>query len=114
MKAMYSLPAKKRKLDHLIKTAIIIEDCEDYKKWDGVTVIKKCVVSLDFGDGEETFTILGYNESDIDNNILSCEAPLSLALYGHKAGETILFNDMKIIINSVSKVQKNNTKKLVK
>ena len=111
VKAMYSIPNMKKELGNQIKNAIIIEDTDEYINWDGKTVIRKCNIDLSIDGEEERYTILGFNEGNIRENILSCEAPLVISLLGHKVGETILFNDMKITINNVQKIE-NKGKKL--
>ena len=106
VKAMYALPAKKVQLMKDKKNAIIIEDTDEYKNWDCQTVSRKCKVTL-VTDGEiEDFTILGANEGNIRENILSCEAPLVLALLNHSLGETIKFNGMNIKIESIKRIEK--------
>lgn len=107
VKAMYGIPSRKRELaQELKKNIIIIEDTDEYKNWDGKTVIRKCQIniSIDGMLGEE-YTILGCNEGDISKDIISCEAPLVMALLGHKIGEEVEFNGMKITINSVTKLE---------
>ena len=65
-------------------------------------------------DGEIVeYTILGSNEGNIEEDILSCNAPLVEALLNHKVGETISFRNIKIEILGVSKIQ-NKVKKLIK
>ena len=105
VKAMYGIPNRKKELGNQLRNAIIIEDTEEYQKWDGTTVIRKCEIEVSIdGDENERYTILGFNEGNILENILSCEAPLVLALLGHKIGETVIFNGMKITINNVKKI----------
>ena len=110
VKAMYSIPNMKRELAQQIANAIVIEDTQEYKNWDSESVIRKCKVSLSIDDEEETYTILGYNEGNLRENILSCEAPLVLALLGHKIGETITFNGMDVTINNVVKIEEKEKK----
>lgn len=68
---------------------IIIEETPEYINWDGNTIIRKCEEQLNVGGEVENFKILGSNEGNIDNNILSCNAPLVLALIGHKVGDVV-------------------------
>ncbi len=107
VKAMYAIPNRKRELaQELKKNIIIIEETEEYKNWDGKTVIRKCQINVSINgmQGKE-YTILGCNEGDISKNIISCEAPLVMALLGHKIGEEIEFNGMKVTINNVEKLE---------
>ena len=113
VQAMYGIPAKKRELIQKFNDAIIIEDTPEYVNWDGLTVIRKCKISMKM-DGEIVeYTILGSNEGNIEEDILSCNAPLVEALLNHKVGETISFRNIKIEILGVSKIQ-NKVKKLIK
>ena len=84
---------------------MIIEETDEYINWDGVTVIRKSRVEILDDDEIESYDILGENESDFENNILSCSAPLVLALLGHKKGETIIFNNRVIKIVNVEKIE---------
>ena len=105
VKAMYAIPNRKKELGEQIRNAIIIEDTDEYKNWDECTVIRKCIIDLSVDGDDETYTVLGYNEGNINENILSCEAPLVLSLLGHKIGETVIFNDMRIKIKDVKKIE---------
>lgn len=118
VKAMYDIPNKNRELLEKLRNAVIIEDTDEYKNWEGDTVIRKCKIEIAYDDGfEDEFTILGHGESDLTNNIMSCDAPLILELLGHKEGETIDFKDSKVTIKKISKIDElensDSSKKLV-
>ncbi len=104
VKAMYTLPEQKRMAYERYNNAIIIEDMEEYKKFDGSYVIIGSKVRLLIDNEEEIYTILGNKEGNIDENIISCESPIAQAILGKKLGETIIFNNMHITILSVEKV----------
>lgn len=101
VKAMYELPKKKDELSRKCRDAVIIEDTDEYKSFDGTKVIIGSTVNIIFGDEECMYTILGNDEGDIDNDILSCAAPLSKSLVGKKVGEKFFFNDEEITVLSV-------------
>jgi len=62
------------------------------------------VVSLEYKGGERRhLTILGPLEVDIPRGVFSHRAPLPLALAGHKAGDTVTFNDQQIRIVSLER-----------
>lgn len=103
VKAMYAIPAQKRELLLKYQSAVIIEDTPEYINWDGETVIRKCKIVINYDGDEEVYTILGSNEGDFQNGILSCESPLVLALLGKKVGDVIDFNGSIIKIVSVKK-----------
>lgn len=104
VKAMYGIPAQKRDLIIKYQSAVIIEETPEYINWDGETIIRKCSITIDYDGEEETYKILGANEGDLQNNILSCEAPLVQALLGKKVGDEIFFNGCKIKVLSVNKI----------
>lgn len=116
VQAMYSLPAEKQKLLDTYKKAIIIEETEMFKNWDGETVIIGCDVEVSMNNELECFRILGETESDIDNNIISCNAGLAQALLSHKKGDIIRFNGILIKIIDVklglSESKKDNPKRM--
>lgn len=105
VKAMYELPSKKQSLWNKYNSAIVIEDTNEYKKFDGKTVIRGCKIKINI-DGYEicVYQIKGSDEGDINNDILSCDAPMARALLGKKIGEKVKFNEMEIEILEVVKL----------
>ena len=107
VKAMYELPKKKKGLWNKYNSAIVIEETDEYKNFDGDTVIRGCRVKININGNEECeYEIKGSEEGDINNNILSCDAPITQVLLGRRRGEKIEFNDMKIEILKVMKVDR--------
>lgn len=104
VKVMYTLPEQKKIAYERYKNAIIIEDSEEYKNFDGTTVIKGSQVQLLIDGKEKSYTILGSSEGNLKHSIISCEAPIAKALLSKKVGESIKFNNMDIVILSVKKV----------
>lgn len=94
-----------------INNYIIIEDTDDYINWTGKTIIRKCEVFLNWNGMEQNFKILGDNESDLENDIMSCEAPIAKLLLGHKIGDILDFRNNKIEILDIQPIKE---KKLVK
>ena len=105
VKAMYELPNKKRTLWDIYQQSQIIEDMLEYKNFDGKQIIIGSVVDLDFAGDKCTYTILGSSEGDIDNDIISCDAPLSKALLGKKIGEKVIFNNQTIHVLAIRKYE---------
>lgn len=103
VKAMYELPQKKEDLWKKYQNAVIIEEMDEYKNFDGITVIIGAVVDVIFNGENCEYTILGSDEGNLKEGILSCKAPIAQALYGHKIGETIDFNGNKISILNIKK-----------
>lgn len=101
----YLEPGKKRNLQKELATATIIEETDEFLNWDYNTVIRMCKVGFTMNGENKEFTILGKNEGDPSNKILSCDAPLVLALLGHAVGDTIIFRDKTIYIDSVKSVE---------
>ncbi len=55
-----------------------------------IVTLGKRVRIRDLASGEEdTYTILGEGETDIDNGIISYQSPLAKALINHKRGEVV-------------------------
>ena len=104
VEAMYNLPNKKRELFEKYNKAIIIEDTDEYKNFDGKTVIRGSEVSITFGGDEETFIILGTCEGDAEKGIISCDAPLAELLLKKQVGDRTEFNGEEIYIISVTRV----------
>lgn len=104
VKAMYTLPAKKKSMWEKYNTATVIEETEEYKNFDGNTVIRGSSVRIYIDEENEKYQIKGSDEGDIKNNILSCDAPMAQALLGKHVGDKIEFNGMIIEINSVEKI----------
>ena len=100
----YTYDYKRKEIIDNLNQAIIIEQTEEYENWDGKSVSRKCIVTVNYRGEEETFTILGENETDLDNNVLSCSALLVLAMLGHKVGEFVDFNGDTIYIESVRRI----------
>lgn len=113
----YLEPGKKRELQKELVDATIIEETDEYLNWDQNTVIRMCKVGFTMNGKMQEYTILGKNEADIPNKILSCDAPLVLALLGHSVGDTLMFNNREIFIDNVKSVDtisnSSKTKELV-
>lgn len=105
VKAMYGLPAKKQTLWDKYNSATIIEETEEYLQFDGKTVIRGSKVKLNF-DGEDIceYQIKGSDEGNLNNNILSCEAPMAQALLGKHLGSVVEFNGMSIEIMKIERL----------
>lgn len=104
VQAMYTLPAEKEKLYKRMHDCMIIEECDFFKSFDGSKVIPGSKVVYDINGDTKLFTILGDNESDLGNNIISAATPLAKALIDKHINETIDFNGMKIIIKSIERI----------
>ena len=101
VKAMYELPYQKEELWNKYEHAIIIENMNEYKNFDGNMVIRGCTVLLRLGDEEVEYLILGTDEGDIDTGIISCSEPIAEAILNQNVGDRILFNDFYIGILKV-------------
>ncbi len=104
VKAMYTLPAEKEKLYKRMHDCMIIEESEFFKKFDGSKVIPGSKVVYEIDGETETLTILGDNESDLNNGIISAATPMAKALINKHINELIEFNGMKITIKSIEKI----------
>ena len=75
---------------------------DEFKNFNGTKVIIGSTVKLDFEGDICEYTILGSEEGDIDNGILSCEAPIAQAILGKQSGEEVEFNGCKIVIKEIT------------
>ena len=103
VKAMYTLPQKKQKLYERAKECKIIEETSEYRNFDGNVIVGSKVKVICDGE-EETYIILGDNEGDLNNNIMSCRAPFAQALLGKYINETLNFNGMIIQIEEITRI----------
>ena len=108
VQAMYDLPAKKKSMAEKCNNVCVIEDMDEYKNFDGKTAIIGSKVKLDFDGDICEYTILGTDEGNIDEDILSCDAPIAKALLGKEIGDEVLFNDETIRILDVKRVDAPN------
>lgn len=79
--------AKLGQLQEKFQNARIIRK-EDLPK-DTVTLGKQVKIRDLNSNEEETYTILGEGETDIDNGIISYQTPIARALINHKTGEEV-------------------------
>lgn len=107
VKSMYELPQQKQLLLKKYEAAIIIEETAEYKEFDGKTVIRGSKIKINIDEDEICeYTILGTDEGDINNDILSCDAPMVKALLGSKVGTVVEYQGMDIEILEVEKLLK--------
>lgn len=100
----YTYNADRARIIESLNNAIIIEDTEEFKNWDGQTVSRMCEITIDYEGTKITYKILGENEADLDNDILSCSAPIVLRMLGHRVGEFIDFNGNTIYIENINRL----------
>lgn len=81
-----------RQLEHNIKYGTIVAAAG------GVVVDFGSVVTVELGGKEYTYTLVGSQESDPKNGVLSLESPIGIALKGKKVGDiaTVVMPDRKI------------------
>ena len=104
----YVLPRRLNEIDIVLSSCQIIEDLADFinSKFDKVQLGAK--VTVKYEDGTVVpFIILGYNETDIDTDVISYLSPTAQGLLGKSAGETVEIKvperTIKIKILSVEK-----------
>lgn len=105
VKAMYSLPAKKEELLNRLKSCIIIEDTAQYQSFDGKKVIVGSKVTYEFDGEEETLSIVGDREGNIDEGLISCKARFAKALISKHIGEKFKFNDSTIVVKEIKRIE---------
>ena len=103
VRVMYTLPQKKQKLYERAKDCKIIEETSEYRNFKGNVIVGSKVKVICDGE-EETYIILGDNEGDLNNNIMSCKAPFAQAILGKHIKETVNFNGMIIQIEEITRI----------
>lgn len=98
------LPDKKEEIFKRMKECMIIEDCQFFEEFDGSKVIPGSKVTFTIDGENETLTILGEYESDVENGIISLGTPMAKALLGRYINEMIVFNGMTIIIKAIERI----------
>jgi hypothetical protein len=84
---------------------VLIEDTEEYLRFDKVTVIRGSKVVLQYEDGYKyTYYILGSEEGDVGNGIISCDCEFAKKLLGLKKDQTFEYEGQKIKILSVERI----------
>lgn len=86
----YVLPRKLEEINGIIKSCKIIEETREYveAKFDKAQLGAKVTVQYDDGT-VIPFTILGYDEGDLDTNTISYLSPIARGLFGKRAGDRI-------------------------
>ncbi len=77
--------SKIAELEHLIKFAVVVE--QGIGKPNIVCVGSTVVVNM--GRGEKEFRIVGFNEANPTQGLISNESPIARALLGRKVGDTV-------------------------
>ena len=75
-----------RELENMIKNAKVMEESVDNSKVHFGNVVK--VYDLDLEE-ENTYTLMGSMEADMDKNIVSIESPFGSARIGAKCGDVV-------------------------
>jgi len=79
-----------QELRHVVQNCHILEDDEIPTDIVGLGSIVK-LTDLD-NDDEWELTLVGYVESDPDNDRISDESPIGEAIFGHKVGDVVTVN----------------------
>lgn len=103
-KAMNILPAQKEEIASKLKNAIIIEESDEYKNFDGSTVIIGSKITLLMSGIEKTLTILGNSEGNIKENIISCDTPLAQVIIGKGVRCSFRFRSETIVIKKIERI----------
>ena len=96
------IPDRLSDIRHKKSTAKIIQNGN--VEFDGMTVTIGTKVKLDYGDAIEEFTLLAICDSDFENNIISCNAPIARTIIGKKKGDIVPFMDGSVKILDVLKL----------
>jgi len=97
----FDIPSEKEKIQNKLKNAKIIKD-DDFS-FDGTTVSIFTKVTLDYEGEEEVYSIFPAGKYNINENIISCEAPISKLILGKKVGDIVNHNGINVKIINVEK-----------
>jgi len=93
VKITHELPYRLRELNEIIEKCRIIEDSEEYINFDFKTIQVGARAVLEFENGEiVSYTILGYNESDTDKNIISYLASFAKVILGKSLNDEVVLD----------------------
>lgn len=95
------IPHEKEKIENKLKKAKIIADTDF--NFDGATVSMFTKVTLDYEGEIEVYSIFPVEEDNINENIISCEAPISKLILGKKIGDVVNHRGTKVKIINVEK-----------
>lgn len=102
-KAMTEMKVKINKIKEVLFNCKIIEESPEYLETGNDVVYIGSKVKLVFEGLIEEYTLLGYDEANLDENIISYLSPLGQALIGKAVGTTFEFvnNDYKEMVTIV-------------
>ncbi len=103
-KINYDIPKEISKIDEKLRNYVKVEEEDFYKNHDGLTVIIGARVKLNFGEIMEEYEIHGMNQRGYNDFALGAEAPIVLKILGKKVGEVIFFNDERVEILEVTRM----------
>lgn len=105
-KVSYKLPLEKKQLKETLNNALIIEEQDFYKNFNGNEVVIGTRVTLLYNGNKETYSIVGYGEEDPFENIISYNCDFAINLIGKKINEEYKYKnacikvlDVKLIYN---------------
>lgn len=101
----YELPSRKQQLGEQMRRLVIIEEMQEYREFDGRTVILGSEVELDVDGKLRRYRLLGNTEGDADKDVISCDTPLARALLGKRPGERFEFNGREIAAISIERCE---------
>lgn len=78
-----------KKLESIIKSAVIVSEKHTT---DIVSIGSTVIIAKEGSDKEQTYTIVGAEESDLSLGKISVKSPLGEALFGKKKGAKCTFN----------------------
>lgn len=103
-KINYDIPKEISKIDEKLRNYVKVEEEDFYKNHDGLTVIIGASVRLDFDGIVEEYEIHGVSQRGYNDFAIGVEAPIVLEILGKKVGEVIFFNDERVEILEVTRM----------
>ena len=97
-KVSYALPLEKKKLKDTLNNALIIEEQDFYKNFDGIKIIIGTKVTLLYNDNKEIYLIVGEGEDNPFENIISYNCDFAVNLIGKKVNDEFKYKNANIKI----------------
>jgi len=103
------IPAEKQRLLGIQAMAVLVENSDEFINNPNDTVwigseVQYC--RQDRPDNKFILTIMGALESDVDNDVISYEAPIAQAMMGKKAGDTFHLENNRDLVFEIISVRK--------
>ena len=90
VQAMYTLPRELKEIQEVLEKCQVIEDSDEYQNPEIKCVVVGSKVTIRYSDGfSPSYILLGYDESDLDNDRISYLSALGMSIIGRFKGDKV-------------------------